>query len=333
MSEGEKSGAGAPRSQCKQVSALMNFNKKIVIAGGSGFLGAAISKKLIAHNYDVVILTRSNHDSSVPGSKLRYVYWNATSLGDWTSELEGAGALINLTGRSINCIHTDKNKREIIESRVNSVRVLAEALSRCKVPPPLWIQASALGIYGDVGERICDEGSPAGTGFLAETCTLWEEAFEKVPASIRKVTLRIGFVLGREGGGLPPLIAITKAFLGGTVGSGRQYISWIHIADICELVHFAIEGQHVHGTLNATAPAAVPNREFMKTLRSALSRPWCPPAPEWAVRIGARYILRTDPVLALTGQRAVPKRATEYGFTFRFTELRAALKDLLNTKC
>jgi len=299
--------------------------KRIVIAGGSGFIGTALAKEFCARGFEVVVLTRSPRQRT---DGVRELAWDGEHLGEWIQCLNEAEAVINLAGRNINCPHTPENLKAIGGSRVNSVETLAAALDHVKTPPRVWVQASATGFYGDTGDRSCDESAPNGSDALAKVCRDWEAAFEVAKApKTRKVTLRIGFVLGHGGGAFPVLAKLTKLFLGGAVGSGRQYISWIHLADLVRMFVAAVEDEALSGTYNAVAPAAVTNAAFMRELRGALHRPWSPPAPEFAVKMGAR-LMGSEPSLALISQRCEPKRFREAGFQFRFPKLTAALHDL-----
>jgi uncharacterized protein (TIGR01777 family) len=298
--------------------------KRVVLAGGSGFLGRALAAQLLLKDYEVVVLTRSprTRDDGVAE-----VAWNGKSLGDWVQCLEGAHAIVNLAGRSVNCRHTPENLREINESRINSVNTVAAAIHNVTQPPRVWVQAGSLAYYGDLGDEWCGEGAPSGRGTVVETCRLWENSFKTVPLSgTRRVLLRIGLVLARDAGALSVLGRLTRWFLGGAAGSGRQYMSWIHLADMNQMWLDAIEGDEVNGVFNATSPNPVTNAEFMRELRRALFRPWCPPAPVWAVRFGSR-LMHTEPSLALTGRRCRPARFLRLGFKFQFPELRGALKD------
>lgn len=300
-------------------------SKRIILAGGSGFLGNALAKALVARQYEVVVLTRSPRQR---GDGVTEVAWDGAQIGDWMNFLEGAEAIVNLTGRNINCPHTPKNLREIMESRVNSVRAISLAFGQVKHPPRVWVQASATGFYGDTQDRLCSEDIVAGSNELAKICEQWEGAFHSVVApKLRRVVLRIGFVLGRESGALPVLAKLTKWFLGGSVGNGQQFISWIHLADLTRMFVEAIECDDLSGTFNAVAPNPVTNAEFMRELRRVLHRPWSPPAPEFAVRLGAR-LMGSEPSLALVSQRCAPERFVAAGFEFQFTELRAALENL-----
>ena len=299
--------------------------KRIVIAGGSGFIGTALTSAFGERGCEVIVLTRR---SRARRDLVREVVWDGEHPGDWMHFLDGADAVINLTGKNINCPHTPENLGEIIASRVNSVNAIAAAIGKVEKPPHAWVQASATGFYGDTGNITCDESAPAGNDALANVCRQWEAACAAadVPQT-RKVTLRIGFVLGRAGGALPVLSKLTKCFLGGAAGSGRQYISWIHLADLVQMFVSAVENEKLSGIFNAVAPGAVTNAEFMRKLRRRLDRPWSPPAPVFAVRIGSR-LMGSEASLALVSQRCMPKKLLEAGFEFQFPQLRAALENL-----
>jgi len=299
--------------------------KRVVLAGGGGFLGQSLAKVLLEGNYEVVVLSRSPRERSDGVSEAE---WTGAHIGEWIQHLDGADAVVNLAGRNINCPHNAKNVLEIVESRVNSVHAVAGALSHIVHQPRVWVQAGAIGFYGNRGDRICNEEAPNGEDKLAEICREWEKAFNSaVVPKTRRVLLRIGVVLGRNGGALPVLARLTKWFLGGRVGSGKQYISWIHQSDLNQMFLETIERKELSGTFNATSPSPLTNEEFMRELRHALHRPWSPPAPAWGVRLGS-WLMRTESSLALSGCRCPPKRFLEAGFRFQFPELRAALKSI-----
>jgi uncharacterized protein (TIGR01777 family) len=300
-------------------------SRRIVIAGGSGFIGRALAAEFTTRGFGVVVLTRSPRRRQ---DGIREVAWDGVGTGAWVTELEGAAAVINLAGKNLNCRHTPANLREIIASRVDSVRAIAAAMVAAKQPARVWVQASAVGYYGDTGAVACNEEAPAGRDHLAEVCRQWEAAFraERIAAT-RKVVMRIGFVLGREGGALPVLCGLTRLFLGGAAGSGRQYISWIHLADLTAMFIAAVMDDGLSGTFNAVGPTAVTNAAFMQALRGVMQRPWSPPAPAQAVKLGA-WLLGSEGSLALVSQRCVPQRFLEAGFAFRFGELAPALRDL-----
>jgi hypothetical protein len=298
--------------------------QRIILAGGNGFIGRALTLELRRRDYQVIILTRSPRPRN---DDIKEIAWDGQNPGPWTQSLDGAAAIVNLAGHNINCPHTPANLALLTASRVNSVRALAAALPTLAQPPRVWVQASAIGYYGDTDDQICTETSPADTGPLADICCHWEDAFQAISEPRpRSVLLRIGFVLGRDGGALPVLNKLTRAFLGGAVGTGRQYISWIHLADLTRMFVAALE-EDLTGTYNAVGPNPVTNAAFMKTLRAAWHRPWSPPAPALAVRLGARLI-RSEGTLALISSRCLPERFSERRFQFEFPQLAPALHNL-----
>jgi uncharacterized protein (TIGR01777 family) len=307
---------------------------KAVLAGGSGFLGRALARELAAAGWEVVILTRDPETCHIIDDKsaaIRAVAWNGATVGNWRKELEGAAALVNFTGRSINCRHTLENSRAILESRLDAVAALGAAAARSKQPPAVWVQCSAAGYYGNTGDEVCTEDSPAGRGFLAEVCRRWETAFNALALpGTRRVVLRLGVVLGREAGALPPLVRLVRRYLGGAAGNGRQYFSWLHRDDAVRIFTAALTQPEYSGPYNACAPEPVTNAGLMRALRAAAGRPWCPPAPALVVGLAARYVLHTEPGLILQGQRVVPARLQAAGFAFKYGRLEAALADLVD---
>ncbi|MDI1337161.1 MAG: TIGR01777 family oxidoreductase [Lacunisphaera sp.] len=298
---------------------------KAVLAGGRGFLGQALARALTAAGWEVVVLSRDARTDA----PFREVQWNGETGGAWAAELEGAATLVNLAGRSINCVHTLENSRAIVDSRLGAVRALAKGWARAKHPPAAWVQASATGFYGNAGDRFCEETLPPGPGFLAEVCRLWEEAFAAVDLpETRRVVLRLGPVLDRQTGPFPALLGLTRKFLGGAAGTGRQYMSWVHRDDAVAMLAAAVMQPELSGTYNACAPGAVTNAEFMRELRAAVGRPWCPAAPEFAVRIFADKFFHTDANLALHGQRCAPQKFLATGFKFKHPAIGGAIRDL-----
>jgi uncharacterized protein (TIGR01777 family) len=243
-------------------------------------------------------------------------------------DLDGAAALVNLAGRTVDCVKTPDHCDEILRSRVESTIVLGRALQNVGSLPRVWVQMATAHIYGDPPDVVCDEDSPFGYGLAPFVGQAWEDALQReAPAQIRRVVLRTSFVLGRGGGGRAPQAARHRFGLGGTVGSGRQGISWIHEHDMNRLFARAIEDEQMSGAYIATAPNPVSNAEFMRELRRALRMPVGLPAMSWMVRAAAP-LLRTDPELALFGRYCVSRRLREAGFDFQFPELRSALRDL-----
>lgn len=304
----------------------MDHQGRVVIAGGTGFLGQSLARHLTRLGHSVTVISRQR-----PAGDLswRHVSWDARTVGEWGRELDGATALVNLAGRSVDCVKTPEHCDEILRSRVEPTRVLGRALQDVKAPPRVWVQMGTAHRYGDPPEIVCDESSAFGYGLAPFVGQAWEDAFAAAaPAGIRQVVLRTSFVLGRGRGALRRLETLARLGLGGTVGHGRQGISWIHELDMNRLFARAISDGAMAGAYLATAPQPVSNAEFMRELRRALHVPIGLPAKAWMVRIAARLLLRTDPELALYGRYCVSRRLREEGFDFRFPELPSALHDL-----
>jgi uncharacterized protein (TIGR01777 family) len=300
--------------------------EKIVITGGSGFLGKSLARHLSSKGYKVIIVSR--HSPADPGP-WTHKNWDGINNDDWSKELEGASAVVNLAGRSVDCRKTPKNCAEILDSRVNSVNALGEALEALSSPPKVWIQMSTAHIYGDPPTELCTEDSPLGEGLAPKVGEVWEKAYkEHAPNSVRQVILRTSFVIGNSGGAFPKLKALAKYGLGGKAGNGKQGISWIHEKDMNELMQQCIEDNKYNGTYIATAPEPVSYATFMASLRRALRSPVGLPAPAWLIRLGAKLILRTDPELILLGRYCKSTRLEEEGFRFKFPDINEALEDL-----
>jgi NAD dependent epimerase/dehydratase family enzyme len=321
----------------------------IIIAGGSGFLGVSLAFHLAAQNIPTVILSRNA--PKIPGP-WRHVPWDARTLGEWHRELDGAAGLVNLVGRSVDCIKTPEHRDEILRSRVEATRVLGQAMRLVDSPPPVWVQMSTAHIYGDPPTVVCSEDSPFGTGLAPFVGKAWEEAFQgSVLPSQRQVIFRPSFVVGRDrgagGGALARLRTLVRLGLGGRVGTGQQGMSWIHELDMNCLFERALgvvrgspdparpptaglppSSTPMTGPYIATAPNPVSQVKFMRELRRAMHMPIGLPAFAWMVRLGAPLLLRTDPELALYGRYLVSTRLREEGFEFRYSVLSAALADL-----
>ncbi|MEM7235519.1 MAG: DUF1731 domain-containing protein, partial [Planctomycetota bacterium] len=295
--------------------------------------GVSLAHHLAELGARVVILSRRAPRIEGPWT---HRPWDARTLGDWCEAIDGATALVNLAGRSVDCIKTPDHRDEILRSRVESTRVLGEAVRSVTQPPRVWVQMSTAHIYGDPPRAVCTETSPTGIGLAPDIGRAWEEAFrESVLPSQRGVVLRTSFVVGQNrgagGGALGSLLPLVRLGLGGRVGSGDQGMSWIHELDMNRLIERSIADESMSGTYIASAPNPVSQREFMKTIRRAIRMPIGLPAFEWMVRIGARFVLRTDPELALYGRYVKSRRLEEEGFVFRFSELGPALDDLVRT--
>jgi len=306
---------------------------RIVIAGGNGFLGRSLAAHLLKAGWEVDVLSRNQPKGVGPQ---RYTHWDARSIADWIRILDGATGLVNLVGRSVDCIKTPDHQDEILRSRVEATRVLGQALRAIDNPPPVWVQMSTAHIYGDPPKVTCTEDSPTGYGLAPFVGRAWEEEFSRsVLPTQRQVILRTSFVIGRDrgagGGALARLSRLVRLGLGGTVGSGTQGMSWLHEEDMNRLFQQALSEDRMQGVYIASAPNPVPQKEFMRVLRRVLGMPVGLPATPWMVRIGAPLLMRTDPELALYGRYVVSRRLQEDGFEFAFPELENALRDLLKT--
>jgi uncharacterized protein (TIGR01777 family) len=237
--------------------------------------------------------------------------------------------VVNYVGRSVDCRKTPANRKVILESRIDSINALAAGFRESGSIPGVWVQAGTAHIFGDTGDELIDESSPIGTGFAPQVGTAWEKSLmDQDLHGCRRVIMRMSFVMGRGGGALTKLSRLARCFLGGTVGSGDQYISWIHVADLNAIVLRALFDPSVAGMYVVTAPQPVTNRQFMRLLRRAVHRPWSPPTPAPLVRVGSR-LMGSDPELALFGRRCVPTRLQRENFVFQFPELEPALADLM----
>ena len=290
---------------------------KAVIGGANGLIGSSLLRALRARGDEVVALVRR------PASAGE-VRWDGRTVP--ASAVDGADAVVNMSGANIAARRwTDSFKNEIMESRVQSTRAFVEAVRAARRKPRVFVNASAVGFYGGRRDEEVTEASPAGNDFLAEVCKASEaEAVRAEDLGVRTVLLRTGVVLAREGGALKQMLPPFKAFVGGPIGNGRQWVPWIHLADEVALILWAVDGT-VRGPLNAVAPAPVRMKEFAQSLGRALHRPALFAVPSLVLRIGLGEMAE----VLLDGQRAVPKKALEAGFRFRFGELEPALHDLL----
>jgi len=301
---------------------------RIVIAGGSGYIGANLAAHLTFQaGREVVVLSRRPEQRS---NAWRAARWDGRTQGAWGREIDGADAIVNLTGRSVDCVKTPDHCDEILRSRVEPTRALGVAVRDAADPPKVWVQMSTAHIYGDPPVAVCDEDSAFGYGLAPTVGRAWEDAFhQSAPASVRRVILRTSFVLGRHGGALRRLAMLARWGLGGRIGHGRQGVSWIHERDLNRIFERALEDDSMQGAYIASSPDPVSNAEFMRTLRRALRRPFRLPSPAALVRLGAPLFLRTDPELAIYGRYCSPRRLMDAGFSFVFSTLDAAMRDLL----
>ena len=296
---------------------------KVVIAGGSGFLGRAVTRELAGQGHEIVVLTRRPASTSSPA---RASAWNpdGTAAGAWVRELDGAGAVINLAGEGLaDRRWSSARKAALRASRVNSTRSLVAAVREVSSKPPTFIQASGVGYYGTSPDQTFDESFPPGADFLAQLCVAWEaEAHSCTALGCRLAIVRSGIVLARDGGALKQLSVPFKFFVGGPIASGRQYLSWIHRDDWVSLISWLLRTESASGAFNGTSPAPVTNAEFSREVGRSLHRPSWLPVPGFALRLLVGEF--ADDGL-IRGQRVLPRRALEAGFTFRYPQLEAAL--------
>lgn len=298
---------------------------RVVMAGGSGFIGRALCSALQPVARDIVVLTRSPRGSL---AGVREAIWDGGADGPWMAEVDGADAVVNLSGESVSQRVTPETRQRMVASRVETTQAIARALQAAKAPAGVWLNASGAGIYGDRGDEPLTEASTLGEeGFLVHLAKAWEGATKEAPGETRVILARIGMVLGRDGGAFPVLMKVTRAFAGGALGTGRQWVSWIHVEDLARLLVFAIESS-LRGPLNAVAPEPARNADFMAELRRAAGRPWAPPVPSFALRIAGAFG-GPDPELPLQSQRALPRSALDAGFGFKFPTLPTAIADLM----
>ena len=311
------------------------MKRKIILAGGSGFLGVTLARRFATADDEVIVLTRAPKEQS---DGARDVSWDARTLGDWAELVNGADVVINLTGKSVDCRYTEKNRRAIIASRVDSTRAVGEAVARCTNPPRVWLNASSATIYKHAPNRAADESGETGAtteakdAFSIEVIRQWERALDEARTpGTRKVALRITMVLGERGGVFPVLRRLARFGLGGRMGSGQQFVSWIHEEDFGRAVEWLIEREDLSGPINLAAPNPLTNAEMMRLVRSECGAPFGLPAAEWILGIGA-FFLRTETELILKSRRVIPGRLLASGFQFHFPNFENAMRNLQQRK-
>lgn len=303
--------------------------KKIVIAGGSGFLGNCLIDHYSKTNDQVVILTRAERSQT---EKAEYVHWDGKTIGPWTATLENCDVLINLNGKSVDCRYTKKNKALIYSTRLDATAVLGQAIQQATNPPKLWINSASATIYRHSLDKAMDEYmGEMGTGFSVDVCQKWEHVFNSFTLpSTRKVIIRTSIVLGKKAGALQPLQRLARLGLGGPQGPGNQYFSWLHEDDFVSIIDFIAERNTMHGVYNLAAPNPVPNRQIMKAIRNAVGVPFGIPIPTWLLKFGA-VLISTETELILKSRRVVSKRLSEAGYKFQFDTIEHAVNDLLKS--
>lgn len=293
---------------------------KVVLAGGTGFVGQDFAQRFRKQGYEVLIISRQ------PG----HIAWE--DRAGIVEALEEAEMLINLAGKSVNCRYTEENRKVILESRTRTTRILGEAVLACNHPPELWINSSTATIYRHAEDRpMTEKEGEIGSGFSVDVAKAWEQAFfEFSLPSTRQIALRIAIVLG-EGGVMVPMTNLVRFGLGGSQGAGTQHFSWIHIEDLFRMVIYMQEHPHLNGVFNASSPHPVTNRELMARLREKMGVRIGLPSPRWMLELGARFI-QTETELVLKSRWVIPERMEREGFTFTYGTLDTALAEILNKK-
>ncbi|WP_054851820.1 TIGR01777 family oxidoreductase [Olleya sp. ITB9] len=296
--------------------------KTIIIAGGSGFLGQTLNNHFTKQNYKVLILSRN------PKSK-NEIFWDGTTLGPWTKHLENAEALINLAGKSVDCRYTDKNKKAIYNSRIDTTNLLGLAVNLCNNPPKYWFNSSTATIYkGSYNKLNTEQNGIIGDDFSMNIAKSWEATFNNIiTPKTKKVILRTSIVLGKKGGAIIPLRQLTKFGLGGKQASGKQKVSWIHEDDFTNAIQFLMD-QNLEGVFNLCVPEPTDNKTLMYSLRQILNIPFGVSHPIWLLILGA-FFLRTETELVTKSRNVIPEKLLKNGYTFKYKNIQTALKDLL----
>jgi len=297
--------------------------RKIVLAGGNGYLGTVLAKHFRPLADQVIILARKPQPTT---GNIKTLVWDGQTTGDWTTSLQDADLLVNLCGKNVNCRYTKKNKKEIFDSRLIPTRLLSKVINSLTNPPKLWINITSATIYRHAEDRPQDElTGEIGDGFSIEVCKAWEASFfENETPKTRKVALRMGIVLGLKDGAFPRLLNLVKLGMGGKQGNGKQYVSWVHEHDAVRSIVWLLNHPEIEGVLNCTAPGAIKNQVFMRSIRKAYGIDFGLPAPAWLLAIGAK-IIGTETELILKSRWVKPAVLLENGFEFKYGEIDGAV--------
>ncbi|MDB5120715.1 MAG: Cell-division inhibitor [Sphingobacteriales bacterium] len=304
--------------------------KKIILAGGNGYLGGVLAAYYRNLADEVIILARTLKETD---GNIKTLVWDGKTEGDWVNSLCGADLLINLCGKNVNCRYTKANQAEIINSRVIPTKLLGKVIEGLNEPPKLWINITSATIYRHAEDQPQDEDNgEIGYGFSIDVCCKWEEAFfqRNTPAT-RKIALRMGIVLGRHGAVFPRLLNLVKFGLGGRQGDGQQYVSWVHEQDAAKCTEWLLQNEELNGIINCTAPEPTKNADLMRSIRIAYGAPFGLPSPMWLIELGA-LIIQTEPELIFKSRWVLPKRLLDSGYTFLFTKADHAVKDILSIR-
>lgn len=304
--------------------------KKIILAGGNGYLGGVLANYYKDLAEEVIILSRT---AKLADGNVKTVVWNGVTKGEWINGMEGADLLVNLCGKNVNCRYTKKNREEIISSRVNPTKLLDRVIEKLVQPPKLWITITSATIYRHAEDGPQDEETgEIGSGFSIDVCKRWEvEFFNTKTPDTRKIALRMGIVFGHADGAFPRLLNLVKCGMGGKQGDGQQYISWVHEQDAARCTEFLLGHQELDGVINFVAPEPLQNTVIMKYIRNAYGIPFGLPAPAWLLGIGALFI-GTEVELILKSRWVIPTRLTYSGYVFLFPKAEHAIKDILSIR-
>jgi uncharacterized protein (TIGR01777 family) len=305
------------------------MSQTVIISGATGFIGKVLVKKLVARNYHVVVLSRNpGKAAAFNSSQVKVVAWDGRSANGWGHYVDGAYGIINLAGENIAAGRwTPARKTAILQSRLAAGRAIVEAVTLSARKPRVVIQASGIGYYGNRGDTVLDETSSSGTGFLADVAIQWEKSTEPVEAlGVRRAIIRTGIVLGRGGGFLSRILLPFKLFMGGCMGSGRQWLSWVHMEDEVSAICFLLEQDAAQGAFNLSSPQPLNAKDFFVEVGRALGRPSWLPVPGFALRM---LLGEMAEELILSGQRALPARLLEAGYAFHYPSVRGALNNIL----
>ena len=302
------------------------YSKKIVITGGTGFLGTYLTKYFTAKGYHIYIISRSQKPSK---PNVTYLQWDGKTQDNWVTAIENATAVINLAGKSVNCRYTTTNKRIIEESRVFATQAIGEAIRNADQPPKVWLNGGSATIYRySEDKQMTEQDGELGTGFSVNVCKAWEKAFNAIETpNTRKVIMRIAITLGKNGGVIEPLRNLVITGLGGKQGHGRQTVSWLHVHDFARTVEWLIAKNDFKGIVNCVSPQPITNTDFMKTFRKVYGVPFGLPQPKWMLKMGA-VMIGTETELILKSRNVVPKRLLDAGFQFEYTDLEKAIRQI-----
>ena len=305
------------------------FNK-IVLAGGTGYLGQVLCNYYKEKAQEIVILIRSKHPSE---NNIHFEVWDGRTRGEWTKHLANCDLIINLCGKNVNCRYTKKNREEIFRSRLEPTALLGKVIADMKNPPKVWINLASATIYRHAEDHYQDEDSgDIGTGFSIEVCKAWERTFfEAITSHTKKIALRTGIVMGREDGVIPPLKNLVRIGLGGKQGHGQQYISWIHEQDFARITEWVYHNGNNGDIYNCASPFAIQNKDFMKILRKAIGIPFGLSTPQWLLEIGAS-IIGTETELILKSRWVYPKCLLEKGYTFLYEKPDHAIHEIFSCR-